>query len=359
MEKQIHRLLAYMGTPLIPNDNLDVKQSEIKEIYELALKNRMGLYLLNKYSQILTDDFLVNEYKKLRNRNEMTQKVITKACNLLDKHKIEYVLFKSLKPYLATPNDTDILIFGNKKQFKNTLKLFYLENYIKHEIAPLQTTICDPRGKEFIGPKKKGGTYYIDVYFDIGTDYFAYINKNKIRPYVERTVIDHVSISNLKPEIELAILMFHNVFPERTFQLEHFYLPLFYLSKYPNFDIDLFWSFIKNQHLEYAVNTNLTLVNHLHRKVFNNIPKKLQILSNGYSPNYLELEKWSNTNYDMPYLFSPKTFWKSFSQKLKDSHASKSLVIQFLHMLSPPFFFDVLKSLKLRFSAKGAYQQEI
>lgn len=359
MEKRIFELLKYIGSPLLPDGNFDIKQSHVKQVYELALENRMGLYLLNKYSRILTDDYLVDEYKRLRFRNEMTEKVIIKACDLLNNHNVDYVLFKSLKPYLATPNDTDILIFGNKKQFKKTLQIFYSENYIKHEVAPLQTTICDPRGKEYMGPKKKGGTYYIDVYFDIGTDYFAYTNKNKIKKYVDEINIKNFYVKTLKPEIELAILMFHNVFPERTFQFEHFYLPLFYLSKYEDFDVELFWNFVKNQYLEYAVNTNLTFVNHLHIKVFDDLPQKLQSLTNGYSQNNLELEKWSSVNFNMPYLFTPNTFWRSFAQKLKDKHAFKSLLTQLFHMLSPIFFIDVLKSLKLRFSARGAYQQEI
>jgi hypothetical protein len=73
------------------------------------------------------------------------------------------VIIKSIKPYPAVPNDTDVLILGGKKEFKQTLDYLYAKGYIFHEWAPMQTTVYDPRGKGKIGKGKKGGTYYIDI----------------------------------------------------------------------------------------------------------------------------------------------------------------------------------------------------
>ena len=37
----------------------------------------------------------------------------------------------------------------------------------------------DEDGLDFVGKGKKGGTYYIDLYEEISTDYFPYINKKR------------------------------------------------------------------------------------------------------------------------------------------------------------------------------------
>ena len=94
-----------------------------------------------------------------------------------------------------------------------------------------------PGGREKSGKERKGGTYYIDVYSDISTDYFLYINKTSLLPYIESRELNGIIIRNVRKEVELAIILFHNVFPERTFQLEHFYMPLYHL-KDDDFDIN-------------------------------------------------------------------------------------------------------------------------
>jgi hypothetical protein len=61
---------------------------------------------------------------------------------------------------------------------------------------------------------------------------------------------------------------------------------------------------------------------------------------------------------ETPYMFSPRTFWLTFLNKIKDNAALKSLFVQGLHMLNPVFFMDVMVSLKNRFSEKGIYHLE-
>jgi hypothetical protein len=59
-----------------------------------------------------------------------------------------------------------------------------------------------------------------------------------------------------------------------------------------------------------------------------------------------------------PYMFSPRTYWRTFCHKIKDSEALKSLFVQGLHMLNPVFFLDVMTSLRNRLSEKGTYHLE-
>ena len=102
----------------------------------------------------------------------------------------------------------------------------------------MQITICDPNGKGKTGKGKKGGTYYIDLYSEISTDYFSYLNKRKLIDHITTINLDGTYVKTLTKEIELSIIMFHNVFPERTFQLEHFYIPLYYFkSKSFNYNV--------------------------------------------------------------------------------------------------------------------------
>jgi hypothetical protein len=279
------------------------------------------------------------------------------AGNLNQLRPDGYVIIKSIKPYPAIPNDTDVLILGNKKDFKDALSHLMGLGYEFHEWAPMQTTLYDPRGKGKIGKGKKGGTYYIDVYENISTDYVCYLDKMKIHPFIVEKTIKGKAVRLLEPEPELAIILFHNVFPERTYQLEHFYMPLYYLAK-TDFDLPKFVAFVENNHLTYAVRTNLTLIEALHQKCFGGVPAPVRQLLDHWGRNLSEAQRFQAAGMETPYMFSPRTFWLTFLYKLADPAFLRSLFSQAFHMLNPVFSLDVLNSLIKRFSERGTYHME-
>ena len=247
--------------------------------------------------------------------------------------------------------------FGDAKSFKKAIDHLYRSNYEFHEWAPMQTTLIHPDGVGKTGKGKKGGIYYIDMYSDISTDYFLYINKKSLLPHVETRELEGVQIRNLKKEIELAIILFHNIFPERTFQLEHFYMPLYHLSD-ESFDMELFMDYCQKQKMTRAVLTNLTIVEYLHNTIFNVVPEPVTNILNHWGRNHYELKRFIERGSIAPYMISPRTFWLTFLDKLHDISTFKSVFVQLLHMLNPVFFLDVLRSLKNRFSEKGTYHLE-
>jgi hypothetical protein len=195
------------------------------------------------------------------------------------------------------------------------------------------------------------------LYEEISTDYFAYLNKKKLIPYIEEKKIDKVSVNLLRPEPELAIILFHSVFPERTYQMEHFYLLLYYVKK-DDFDLKLFVDFSKSNKLDYAISTQITLLRYWHKKAFGFIPEKIDTLSRSLTTRRSEMLRFQKGKEVTPYMFSFNTFLFTFISKNQDLYSIKSLIFQFFKMLNPVFFIDVVKSLKLRLSKEGAYHLE-
>jgi hypothetical protein len=351
-------LVKLIGTPFLSDKSQAPCDKYLEQGYEKAFYERMAPLYLHKFRYEGWSSDLEERFCLVRDREKMTLKVLSDlADNLNNWDEAGYSIFKSIKPYPAIPNDTDVLIFGGKNKFESALAHLYECGYIFHEWAPMQTTLYDPRGKGKIGKGKKGGTYYIDVYSDISTDYFLYINKNSLVPYIENRELNGTIIRNVRKEVELAIILFHNIFPERTFQLEHFYMPLYHL-KDESFDINIFIKFAEEQRLGYAIATNLTIVEYIHNKVFGFVPDKICQMLDKWHRNEFELNRFRKMGEETPYMFSPRTFWMTFIHKIKDKAALKSLFVQGLHMLNPVFFMDVMTSLKNRFSEKGTYHLE-
>jgi len=350
-------LIKIIGTPYV-NQRTSIPANILQNIYKKAFIDRVALLYLTLYREPGWPKALEDLFLKLNKRRENTLSVISNSANVLNQYcSDEYAIFKSLKPYPATPNDTDIIIFGDKKRFEDVIEYLYSKGYCFHEWAPMQTTLYDPRGKGKIGKGKKGGTYYIDVYSDISTDYFMYIDKRSLIPYVHTIELNGIQVRTVRKEAELAIILFHNVFPERTFQLEHFYMPLFHFKE-EDFDLDVLIEFAEKQKLSHAISTNLTIVEYIHNRAFGFVPDRIGQLLNRWSRNFNELERFKNMGEETPYLFSPRTFWMTFWYKIHDNAALKSLFTQGIHMLNPVFFLDVMKSLKNRFSERGTYHLE-
>jgi hypothetical protein len=351
-------LVKLIGTPFISDKPQTQCDKYLGKLYEKAFSDRMAPLLLHKYKFDGWSPALEKRLVSIQKREKMTLRVLSDLANKLNEwNGAGYSVFKSLKPYPAIPNDTDVLLFGGKKKFESALAYLYECGYLFHEWAPMQTTLYDPRGKGKIGKGKKGGTYYIDLYSDISTDYFLYIDKLSLLPYIENSEVNGIQVRTVKKEIDLAIILFHNVFPERTFQLEHFYMPIYHL-KNDDFDINLMVKFAEEQKLAYAIAANLTIVEYLHKKVFGFVPERISQLLDNWQRNDFELDRFRKVGEETPYMFSPKTFWMTFLHKIQDEAALKSLFVQGFHMLNPVFFMDVIRSLRSRFSEKGTYHLE-
>jgi hypothetical protein len=326
--------------------------------YDSAFANRVGLLLLERHRRSGWSAALEQRHALLCTRRHMTLSVIAGIARTLQAVAPgDFVVFKSIKPYPATPNDTDVLFLGSKDGYEAGYRHVIAAGYMFHEWAPQQRTVIDPRGIGHTGRGKKGGTYYIDLYEEISTDYFAYLNKTTLREHVRYEVIEDVRVPVLRPEPELAIVLFHNVFPERTFQLEHFFLVGCQLAD-PAFDRALFREFVERNHLQPAVRANLTLVAHLHRTAFGSTPEPLADLLETWGEDRREARRFAAIGGRTPHLFSRTLFWNSFGRKLVEWYSFRTALRQLWHLGDPRFFLDVVRSISRRLGEESVYKAE-
>jgi hypothetical protein len=351
-------LFELLGSPFVDKPLRRFSDQELLEVYDLAFPDRVALLYLSLHRREDWDQRLEEKYQALKAREQATFDVIARLAEALrDWQPKQYVVFKSIKPYPATPNDTDVICFADPAGYEEMYQHLLSKGYVFHEWAPQQRTVYDARGVGSIGAGKKGGTYYIDLYSEISTDYFAYMNKQRLKPFVITREVNGVPVRLLRPEPELAIVLFHSVFPERTFQLEHFYLPLHTLAK-PDFDLDLFIRFARESGSAYAVKSQASLIAWLHQQHFGFVPEPVRYILAELGANPREVARFKAREGHTPYMFTPRTFWTAFAIKAMEWHCFKSLLWQGTKMLNPKFFLEVMGSIRLRMSEKGTYHLE-
>jgi len=355
-ENLTFELIKIIGTPFLRNENKkDIPQSaDFKKLFDYAWENRVELLYLHSLEGSGYLEGFEEKKKNLEERSLLTRKIASDVSRVLQKAGVEHIVYKTIKPFPATPNDTDVVCLGDEKVYQKGLQALTKQGYGVLAEAPMQILMYHPLGEGKVGGKKKGGTWYVDYYRGVAVDYFEYINKKSYLKYhIEREIEGRKTIL-LAPEPELAIILFHNIFPEKTCHLEQFYLCLFALSS-PSFNLDLFIRFTEENFLERGVQANLTIFETLHQIAFGFTPRPLKILLDQWGYNETIQRELSLRNYKMQFIFSGLEFWKVFLSKLRDPYSRKSLNKQFIHMLKPKQFIDVMKAVWTRTFSKDIY----
>jgi hypothetical protein len=352
-------LFRTIGWP-IGNSDFVPDAATIESLTEFAFKSRVGLLFLDecvrKGAELGPD--ATELHKSLSDRRLATDEVVVRLARRLDEVAPgEWVLFKSIKPFASTPNDTDWFPLDPKRHQELCDHLVGTGDFKLMEIAPRQTTLIEVGGVGVTDTTKKGGVYYIDCYVMPSTDYFVYLDQRRMRHYVTETTINGYPIPILEPHAELTSIVFHNVFPERSFSPESYYLIKRYLDLIEEAgSLSDFVKVCKEQKVELAAAHNLAVAHEIDRVHFDHEdPRIVQLLVDLGHPA-LQPPGFDAAG-RFPFEFPNLVFWAVFFSKLRDRTSLFSVFVQLLHMLNPVFFADVIKIIWRRCFKGGVYEQ--
>lgn len=334
---------------------------KLEEITEFAFKSRVGLLFLDECvnRKVPLGEKALELHRSLSYRRRETDRVVAKLARKLDEvAKGEWVLFKSIKPFASTPNDTDWFPFEAKRHQALVDHLCAPNNGFKWmETAPRQTTLIEEGGTDITDTTKKGGIYYIDCYVAPSTDYFIYLDPRRMRGYTEIHQVEGYPVPILEPHAELTSILFHNVFPEKCFTIESYFLVKCYLDLMEERDqLDSFVDICRDQKVEFAVAVNLLLVRGIDFEQYGLSDERITRILTALGHENLAVKGFDPAG-AFPYEFTASVFWRAFLSKQRDRTSFLSTLNQFFHMLNPIFFADVVRIIWRRTVKGGVYEQ--
>ncbi|WP_353081814.1 hypothetical protein [Tessaracoccus lapidicaptus] len=333
---------------------------QLEEMTEYAFKSRVGLLFLEECVArgVELGPEARGLHVSLTTRRQATDAVVVRLADKLDEVASgEWVLFKSIKPFAATPNDTDWFPLDPSRHAELCDHLLRDGAFKLLEVAPRQTTLIESGGEGVTDTTKRGGIYYIDCYVFPSTDYFIYLDPRKLRKHVRTTQVNGRNVPVLSPQAELAAIMFHNVFPERTYTPESYYLIKHYLDQIEETEsLEAFVEVCREQKVEYAAATNLALTLAVDREVFAIEDERLPRLMRRLGHADLAVAGFDPGG-KYPYEIPNRYFWGAFLSKQRDTTSRRSTYTQLLHMLNPIFLADVVKVIWRRSVKGGVYEQ--
>ena len=332
----------------------------VEDMTEFAFKSRVGLLFLDECLRrgVGLGPKAIELHGSLMARRAATDRVVAKLARRLDEvAENEWVLFKSIKPFASTPNDTDWFPFDPRRHKELVDHLIADGGFKWMEDAPRQTTLIEERGEGITDHTKKGGIYYIDCYVAPSTDYFIYLDPRRMRNHTEHLKVHGYAVPILKPHAELTATLFHNVFPEKTFTIESYYLIKCYLDLIEARNaLDEFVDICRDQKVEYAAAANLALAREIDKANFGLKDPRITRVLAALGHEHFEIANFNPTG-SFPYAFPAKVFWRAFFSKQRDRTSFLSTLNQALHMLSPVFFVDVVRIIWRRTVKGGVYEQ--
>ena len=332
MEKiQTYNLLKTIGTPFSSFKN-ELNKIDIEELYRFSKKNRMPLLYLKSISELDISNKYKFEYEKLINQWLSIEGRIKEILKILEREGIKYTTFKSIKPYIETTVDIDLLIFD---AYEDTVRELQKAGYILLERGPLSSTFRDPEIK-----------IDYDIYDEVGVSHIIYYDKELVKEkLIEKTFTTGGYIESLSPDTDLLAIIAHSVIKEQMYTLAEYYSTLYYLKSMDETDIDSFLIMSEKLRLNTAVKAHLGITYNIHKMVHKEEPPPLRTIISRLGYDGLETKRVLENGFKMPHKFHPFTLMKALCEQFQEPKSRRSVAEQFKNMANPRFFADFIPRL--------------
>jgi hypothetical protein len=306
-------------------------------LYSLAKKNKIALLYLEslRSSGSLINAGLAEEYERQAMLREKQRMTACRAAEVFNKNDIDYAVFKSILPFPATPNDVDIIHFGDDSAFDRSIKALTTAGFreIKGEADAAQRMVHDLREHDHLILHEKD-VFDVDIYQQISASQMIYLEKSGLRRYVEKKDVSGVPINMLTPEAELVAIAIHNIIPEMIFTLSAYYTTLYYLAGMKTENIDRMIALAGENCANTALKVHFSIVSALHEATYGTVPDEIGYVLDkiGTARESKVLEK---NGYLMPYKYGFSTLATVMAEKMGRKEFRRSFVRQLVFMTNP------------------------
>ena len=322
------KLLKTIGSPLLAKKEPFVSGTESLELHGLAVKNKISLLYLETLKQQGKLNKLKVKYDEEYAKYLKFLEGIEKVSKILNATNIEYVIFKTIKPYPAVPGDVDIVVLDGTDAYMRTNEKFLKAGYREWEsegIGPGLPDLVDPKGD-----------IIVDLQDELNLSYVIYMDKRKfIGHIVKREMSSGGEIKALAPGHELAIVIIHSL-TEHLYLLGEYYTFLHTLSRMNERDIDNFITVLKENKIMVAAKSFVTITAVLHEVAFGVIPEKLEYISNKFGYEKSEAERVVQNDFKMPHTYCMSTVVKVIFEKMGEKRFRRGVGVQIVKMLMNP-----------------------
>ena len=354
------KLLRTIGIPFLAGTETSKEDNESLELYDHAIKNKIPLLYLEALKKQGRLNELKSKYKEEYARYLKFLDGVAKVSEVLNTADIEYVIFKTIKPFPTVHGDADIIILGDDEMYKQAVEALLYADYIptlsglvdvktltsKEEYKKAAKIMVNPThggGKHGLGHISPTGTDLvdpertvdIDLQKDLALNYVIYMDKNKFRGYItEITLPNGAKIKTPTSELDMAIVIAHSL-AEQMYLLGEYYAFLYRLSEMDGRGLNNFIDILKENKLTTAAKSFITITAVLCEEACGKVPKKIEELLDEFGYDAAEAGRLVKSGFKVPHRYGWSTLIKIFIEKMKEKRFRRSVLVQMVRMLDP------------------------
>lgn len=327
-------LLRLIGSPYSSSSLRNASVGVDPKFLQYSLKNRLSLLYLDAIRQAEGFDIFQEVYDQHIAKYSETFDAVARISRTLTTADIDHAVFKTLRPYISTTVDIDVIIFGSTLDYEKAIKETELADYEKLARGPMSTTFRDPIMK--IG---------VDLYDEVAVSYVTYIDKTKLEDYVIDTELPSgEQVKTLACEADLIAIIAHSIIKENMYTLSEYYTYVYYLEK---LNVDYFVKLAKETHLESPTRTHTAITAMLYELAYGTLPLKLKQILDKTGMEKLELAQVIRNDLRMPHKYHPVTIARCLLEVSQERKTRKGIANQILHSFNASFSRDFFKKLNL------------
>jgi hypothetical protein len=235
---------------------------------------------------------------------------------------MDYVVFKTLRPYLEDFSDIDVLNLGSHEDYERMVEALRRAGYVFVERGAYNTTFQDYK-------TRFKTELMIDVYDEVSVGYLIYLDKRKLSRYVsEKELPTGQTVRVFSPETELLTTIAHSAIKENQYILAEYFATLHYLALMDQPSIEELINLVRKNKLVNAFRWHLTITSILHKFAFGFIPEKLSDLVFRLGGPWSKAYRQVFESMYPPYRCDSLTLTSIFGEKMQDSVFKRSLCHQ-------------------------------
>ena len=175
-----------------------------------------------------------------QSRKAIEQSIAALACHA-EASAVEWAIFKTVRPFPFTPSDVDVVVLTDHGA-RPLASGLCARGYSPAGGAPYTITLCDLQND--VG---------IDLYQEIASSRFVYLDKATLRPYRTWQVQGGVAVPGLQPVAELVAILAHAVYKEQLFTLADYLTLRYYGQTFGQADWDELLNLARANGVRHAV----------------------------------------------------------------------------------------------------------
>ena len=314
-------LLRAIGSPFaLDQPQASGRLGNNPELYTMAEANKIPLMYLNTISP--KERRVLPEYNYHCTRLCRLLEMISEISELFDKEGIDYVIFKTLRPYPENVADIDVLNLGLHRDYEKIVEILRRVGYIFMERGAYCTTFRDYK-------TRFKTELMIDVYDEVSVGYLIYLDKRKLSHYVSEKELPTGQIVRVfSPETELLATIAHSAIKENQYILAEYFATLHYLALMDQSSIEGLIDMVRENKLVNAFRWHLTITSILHKFAFGFIPEKLSDLLFRLGGPWSKAYRQVFESMYPPYRCDSLTLTSIFGEKMQDNVFKRSLCHQ-------------------------------